>query len=387
MKVGGLVRLIRMQLYLILTVFLAVVFPLCVKAEAPVEATLDVEQIVVKNTSRDVNDVFDYNLIPLDDTCPMPEGALNGIWSCSLKGTGACKIPVTFTNPGIYPYQINVKKPFAADGYSVVPEAFQVTVFVKNLEGKLSVQTVVETDNGRKTGGIRFENTYTPKASDPRLMADPPVQKTVSGNPPGMMTFTFALTAGDESFPMPEGSINGVKKINIIGAGQTSFGTWAYTREGIYHYEIAEVPLAARWYSYDKSVYTITDYVEDIAGQLLVTRSVMNEEKKPVSSFIFNNKYQKSVIKGDGGKNVKGGKGGKGAVIADLAVPEAAVGAAAGIEGKIMIESTTAVGGNVPKVGDEGNIVWYTAIFSLSVMAASGCMIYLILNGRRSKGK
>lgn len=354
---------------------LAAALPLDVKAEEPAEIILCVEQVFTKNSSLDVNEVFAYQLISLDSSSPMPAGAVNGICSFTLAGTTAVKIPLTFPNAGIFQYQISV-----AAEYEVNSPVNKVTILVENSDEGLLPQIVVEKSNGEKTGSIRFEHTYTPKASDPEIMVDPPVQKTVSGNPPRAMTFTFTLTAKDPAFPMPEGSIGGVKTITIEGAGQKDFGTWAYIREGIYHYEISEVIRPSSGYTYDKSVYTITDIVKDNDGQLVVTRSVTNEEKKQVGSLIFNNEYRKSVNRGN---EANGGSGGKGAV--EAAVSEESIENMEDTEESIASVSNIA-GVNVPKVGDDGNTEWYTALLFLGVMTASGCIVYLIFTGSRREG-
>ena len=44
-------------------------------------------------------------------------------------------------------------------------------------------------------------------------------------------------------------------------------------------------------YTYDTTVYTITDNVTDVNGQLTVARTVTNAANKPVDSYDFINKY------------------------------------------------------------------------------------------------
>lgn len=363
--------------------FLTALFPLAVNAQEAALATLRVEQVFVKNSTRDVDEVFAYNLTALDSDCPMPSGAAGGAYSFTLTGTDAVNIPVTFSNPGIYQYEVGVDATLAAPGNSCDPRIYKITVLVNTKDGVLTAQMVVQTDDGTKSDGIRFENSYTPLASDPGIMVDPSVQKTVAGNPSGARSFSFTLTARDPAFPMPEGSINGVKTITITGSGEKDFGCWAYTREGTYCYDIAEVILSDTRYTYDEAVYLITDVVKDVNGRLIVTRSLTNEGNKQVGSCIFINTYKKSS--GGGG----GGNGGSGETAAAES-GTADVGAGPDGEREVtakVIENPegTSVGGNVPKVGDDARIELYAAMLCSGMIGAGGCVRYLVRSNRRKE--
>jgi len=358
-----------------------------VDAGETAEVTLWVEQVFINNSSRDVNNVFAYELVSLDKGNPMPLGASGGTYSFKQAGTSSGSIPITFTNAGIYQYEMSANTLTYTNGYSYDPQAYKIMVFVKMTDGKLSAQIVVKTSSGDKSDSISFKNTYTPLASDPELMEDLPVQKTVSGSPSGPRDFTFTLTSRDTAAPMPKGSINGVKTVTIVGSGEAQFGTWAYTAEGTYYYDITEVSSSNTGYTYDQSVYTITDVVKDTDGRLVVTRTVTNEWNKLVGSFIFINKYNK---RGNGG-----GGGGKGNVTSTTGTGATE----AGIEDNILNDGSIidgkdaqndgsiSVGGNVPKVGDDVRIEWYTKIFCLGAVSTAGCIIYLICYGCTKKRK
>lgn len=365
-------------------IFFSALFSLAVKAQEAVLVTLRVEQVFVKNSTRDVDEVFAYHLTALDSDCPMPSGAAGGAYSFILTGTDAVYIPVTFTNPGIYQYEVGVDVKLAAPGNSCDPRTCKITVLVKTTDGALTAQMIVQMDDGKKSDGIRFENSYTPLASDPSIMADPPVQKTVSGNPSGSRTFSFTLTARNPAFPMPEGSIKGVKTITITGSGKKEFGCWEYTREGTYCYDIAEVILPDTRYTYDESVYLITDVVKDVNGQLIVTRSVTNEGNKQVGSCIFINTYKKGSDGGDGGN-------GSSSETAAAESGTADVGAGSAGESEVTAEAIenpdgSSAGGKVPKVGDDVKIELYAAMLGSGVIGAGGCVRYLVRsNGRKEK--
>ena len=401
---------------LLLLCLLVIGFPLNVYADAdPVSVPLYVDQVFIKNSSAtDVNHEFSYVLISLDSGNPMPQGSLSSVYSFTAAGTGLKAIgTITFSDTGIYRYEIKGNQSVPDRGYSYDTQIYTVTIYVKQTGTDLSAEIVVKKSDGSKAGSIRFENVYTPLASDPEIMVDPPVKKTVSGNPSAASGFTFSLTAQDKANPMPEGSAGGVKYMTIYGSGEEDFGTWIYTREGIYYYTISEVILSDTRYTYDRSVYTITDVVKDIDGQLVVTRTVTNDANKQVESFIFINKYT-----GGGGSSGGGGSGGSGSpgrpgvsgssngpgisgsgggtgTVGDPG-PVGGLGPNGGPDGPGFGNGFAGSPGGeagggaagviiVPKTGDEINYQRYEGMLWCASVVAAGSMIYLILASRRRK--
>lgn len=406
---------------LLLFCLLVIGFPLNVYADADsVSVQLYVDQVFIKNSSAtDVNHEFSYVLISLDSGNPMPQGSLSSVCSFTAAGTGLKAIgPIIFSNTGTYRYEIKGNQSVPVRGYTYDTQIYTVTIYVKQTGTDLSAEIVVKKSDGSKAGSIRFENVYTPLASDPEIMVDPPVKKTVSGNPPAASGFTFSLTAQDKANPMPEGSADGVKYMTIYGSGEEDFGTWIYTREGTYYYTISEVILSDTRYTYDRSVYTITDVVKDIDGQLVVTRTVTNDANKQVESFIFINKYT-----GGGGSSGGGGSGGSGSgssgspgrpgvsgssngpgvsgsgggtgTVGDPG-PVGGLGPNGGPDGPGFgngfdgSPGSEAGGGAagviiVPKTGDEINYQRYEGMLWGASVVASGSTIYLILAARRRK--
>lgn len=388
---------------LLLFCLLVIGFPLNAYAEADSAAvTLYVDQIFINNSSDPgVNDIFSYDLISLDTGNPMPQGSVNDIYSFTAAGTGVKAVsPITFSDPGIYRYEIKGNQPVSVRGYSYDTQVYSVTVYVKQTGVNLSAEIVVKKSDGSKAGSIRFSDMYTPAASDPDIMVDPPVKKTVSGNPPAASKFTFSLTAKDKANPMPEGSRDGIKHITIYGSGEAEFGTWSYTREGTYYYTVSEVVDGGTGYTYDRSVYTITDVVRDTGGQLAVMRTVTNGANKQVESCIFINKYN-----GGRGNDGSGGSGGPGRPgvsgssngpgVPGSSNEPGASGSSNGsaisgssnrpvISGSESGGSTAGITG-VPKTGDEINYQRYERMLWISSAAAAGSMLYLILAAGKRK--
>ncbi len=417
---------------LLLFCLLVIGFPFNAHADADsVSVSLYVDQVFIKNSSAtDVYHVFSYDLISLDTGNPMPQGSSSSIYSFKVDGTGVETIgPITFSNTGIYRYEIKGKQSVPARGYSYDTQVYTVTIYVKQTGTDLSADIIVKKSDGSKVDSIRFENAYTPLASDPVIMVDPPVKKTVSGNPPSASNFTFSLTAQDKTNPMPEGSADGVKYITIYGSGEAEFGPWIYTREGTYYYTISEAVLLDTRYTYDRSKYTITDVVKDIDGQLAVTRTVTNDANKRVESCIFINKYTggggSSGSTGSGssggpgrpgasgssngpgasgssnGPGTSGGSNGPGASGGGNGPVTSGSGDGFGINGGPAPVGGISQDGNpdgpgsngnpgseagVPKTGDEINYHLYERILWIASIIATGSMIYLILAaGRRKK--
>lgn len=362
-----------------------------------VPVTLRIDQVFTKNSSAlGVNSVFSYTLTSMDAGNPMPAGSINGTYSFTADGTGSKNIdPISFNNTGIYRYEIKGNTFFSAAGYSYDNEVYSLTVYVRQPADQLVAEITVQKSDGSKVSHIVFKNTYTPLASKPEIMVDPPVKKTVSGNPSKASTFTFLLTAKNGVNPMPEGSINGVKTITITGSGTKDFGTWLYTREGTYYYTISEENTGQSRYTYDTTVYTITDVVKDVNGQLEVTRTVTNGSNKQVESCIFINKYSGGSSGGSGGSpggsKGSGSSNGPGIGIANINGPDADVPKSGAPQTGTPEVDVSQTGipqaglpqAGVPQTGDNSRYGFYTTIFWGSFMAAAFCLIYLIFAGRR----
>ena len=70
-------------------------------------------------------------------------------------------------------------------------------------------------------------------------------------------SFTFVLTANDKSYPMPDGSSDGVKKVTIKPGETFSFGEIKYDKQGFYDYVISREPVNSKNITEDKSTYKI----------------------------------------------------------------------------------------------------------------------------------
>ena len=253
---------------------------------------------VFSDSSNSTNATFTYRLKPLVATNPMPAGSTAEGYTFSITGKDNKNVsPIYFSKTGIYEYTLYNVAGTGQKGYTYDSHVYNLKFFV---DGSLNIILVAFNADGTKAENIVFEAGYHTAATDPKLMVDPPVKKTVSGKPAKNSTFSFSLVAKNASCPMPAGSANGVKTIKIVGAGEGEFGTWSYTKAGTYYYSVHEVNSGDTEYTYDTAVYSIKDTVTDEDGQLVLSRVVTNNDNKKVTDMKFVNKYTKGGGKDDG---------------------------------------------------------------------------------------
>ena len=235
------------------------------------------------------DETFSYQLTPESNDNPMPDGNSGGIYIFDITGIDEVEIgPIIFTHAGTYFYEIHLIEEIHPN-CECDTSSYTLEILVDNT---LNVITIAYNKNGTKVSEIVFEHGYDLLSSDPNDMRDPPLIKTVIGNASSNDVFTFQLKAGNADWPMPEGSVNGVKTITIKGSGQSEFGVWSYTAEGTYTYTVSEINSGDRRYVYDTAVYTITDTVTALDGKLVVERVVKDNGGLSVNSMSFVNEFK-----------------------------------------------------------------------------------------------
>ena len=262
----------------------------------PVEQIFSATQGIVREGT------FAYELTRLNPTHPLPEGATGNTYSFTITGTDTVDVgPITFTHGGMFSYEIrSVATPTA--GFVLDTRIYTVFIAVTNTPtGGLAseIHAVFVRDAGQAgpgtkvaDGRIVFDKGYGALASRPDDKIDPPVVKTVQGNPARDYTFTFRLTPQGDT-PMPPGATGEFIEISITGSGRAYFGTdWSYTVGGTFVYEIREIASNNPDYRFDTTVYILTDTVTSEAGQLVVERTLRNAATNAlVTSMTFINTY------------------------------------------------------------------------------------------------
>ena len=322
------------------------------------EVTLLALQVFTDTSAADVgrvfalhDETFAYRLTPKGASCPMPAGSGGSGYDFTITGTDEAEIgPIHFTKAGVYTYEIrHVTEP--RPGYEYDQTVYTVEVLV---ESGLTATVIAANQNGDKVSAILYEHSYNEDEevlpTDPSVTVDPPVVKTVAGNPSKPSTFTFRLTPGNPSNPMPGGAVNGVKTVKITGSGWADFGVWPYTKAGTYYYTVSEDNTGESNYIYDTTVFTIIDTVTAENGQLVAARVILNNANKQVTSLSFINTYTGGSPSSPGGK--PGGNPGTG-----------------------------------PKTGDETNATLYAVLFCAAGLVALMSLGYLLISGRRKGAK
>jgi len=254
------------------------------------QVVLTVRQVLTGNHTSILSDrAFVYRLKPKSTGAPMPASRSYGDYEFTITGSAEQPVgPIIFKTAGAYVYELSCVTG-EEHGYIYDRQVYTIEIYVTN---ELTSSVIVYNNAGVKARALRYEHGLMLFPSDPGIMVDPPVVKTVSGNPASDSIFTFKLTAENPLSPMPEGSIDGVKTVQITGSGSAEFGTWPYTVEGIYFYAVSEVNSGDINYTYDNAVYTITDTVRAEDSQLVVSRVVTNSSNKQVLSMMFINTYK-----------------------------------------------------------------------------------------------
>ena len=166
-----------------------------------------------------------------------------------VKIEGSGSFTLSFVEPDDYSYVV-----FSTDQDNPARYNVLVRVLVEG-EQLLPYVVVTEAESGRKVPAALYPITV-----------DPPVSKRVTGeNIPKDESFHFLFKAIstsaeglDGKLPMPEGSEGQVKRLTVVGSGETEAGEIRIDRAGTYVYEFSEVDDGVPGYSYDKSVFRVT---------------------------------------------------------------------------------------------------------------------------------
>ena len=354
---------------------------------------LTVKQLINGTDLPAINDqIFIYRLTPKTSGAPMPENSNSEGYTFSITGITDVQVgPLVFNFAESYLYELKCVTNRNAD-ITYDQQIYTIEVYFTN---DMSATVAVFNDEGDKVTDIVFRHGYDKRPSDPDNMPNTPVVKTVAGNPSTNSTFIFKLVASNPSNPMPEGSIDGVKTVQVTGSGQITFGTWSYAAEGTYYYTVSEVNSGASNYTYDDAVYTITDSVSEEDGRLVVTRVVTNSSNKQVMSFTFINTYRSGggttkppstpkptptptpAPSNPPGNPAKPVEPSPGAPPAKPDNPER-IG-----DDDPPLGGLTPNAGNGPKTGDESQVVLNIAMLCAAGIAALGSVLYLLI-GKRS---
>lgn len=269
------------------------VLPIYGSETTAVKLTVSQKFHIKDGAAADEATILTYKLTAAAADTPMPADSTAEGYQFSLKENQSIEtVPITYFEAGIYEYRLELLNAIEKTGFFFDHEVYFITVYVKNTPYDSLVTSVMAKNKaGYKVDNLTFEHSYQPLASESAIMTDPPVKKTVSGSPANEAVFRFSLQAEKNTNPMPEGSVAGKKEIIIRGEGESEFGVWSYENTGIYRYTVTEENTGEAGYRYDKTVYTITDIVNDRNGQLVVTREITDDDETKTDTCAFQNHY------------------------------------------------------------------------------------------------
>jgi pilin isopeptide linkage protein/LPXTG-motif cell wall-anchored protein len=281
---------IKVILALLLTIVLSVISFETALAADPVTVNIPVYKAITGDTPA-ANETFRFRLAAVDNA-PMPAGSVNGVKTVTISGTGNTTFgTISYINPGNYNYTISeIAGSNAAYTYDKTVYELCVQVTWKDEAGGelQAVMYLVKQGGQDKQERAMFVNEYTRSS----VTIDPPVKKVISGDAPSTDSiFTFYLKANDISFPMPSGSVNGIKSLLITGDGVGDFGEITYTQAGVYTYTVYERDSNAAGYTYDTTVYTMTVTVIEENGRLSIASRIIDDKGALASDLIFTNRF------------------------------------------------------------------------------------------------
>ncbi|MCL2492379.1 MAG: LPXTG cell wall anchor domain-containing protein [Coriobacteriia bacterium] len=277
-----------------LTVCLICLCAPAVVGAATGEVVIDVSQTFTNIGSVvEPSDTITYRLSPDTATQPMPFGGDALGYDFTLSGTDTIEIgPINFTKLSIVTYKLFCVPP-ESPYYLLDQEVYTIEVYVGN---SLAYYTVIYNSDGEKVDQIVYDQKYLYDGPLTPVALDPPIKKTLTGDKPTTVgTFVFEMKANDPTHPMPPGSSNGIKTMEIVGEGEKDFGWCTYTDQGVYTYTISEVDTKETGYTYDKTIYTITDTVTALSdGQLVLERAITDNYGRDAETLAFTNSYSAS---------------------------------------------------------------------------------------------
>lgn len=120
-------------------------------------------------------------------------------------------------------------------------------------------------------------------------------------------TIRYELTHEDADAPMPDGSSGDRYAFAMTGSEKKQIGPIVYDHVGVWHYTLRQnVQKEEKGYDYDRQIYQIAVYVENLADGSLGTQVIVtNKEGNKVDEIRFKNGYtgkkkQKVARTGDG---------------------------------------------------------------------------------------
>ena len=203
------------------------------------------------------------------------------------------------TETGTYWYKITEEGDVAGYNRDTTEYYAEVKVTAVSNNGVIiSKNANVTYHKGSKDGATVTIPTFNNTKKENETSASINVKKTFT-NGSADKAFSFKLTPVGNA-PMPEGTENGVKSINVSqNDGIKSFGDIKYIEAGTYVYEVAEDSSNAETgITYDGSIWTVTVTVPEGFETPTVTYSNGKDTPNTVTAEFTNSKYEAETTLG-----------------------------------------------------------------------------------------
>lgn len=134
------------------------IFALSSDAEVSLTVSQDFE---VGKDDKGGNYTGNYEFRALDKNIPMPEQEDEEVYSFSLEGRQAEQVlHLSYKYEGTYHYQL-LQTTKAQESYRYDKSCYFITVYIKSNEsGQMLPQVIVQKDDGKKYGELKFHNSY-----------------------------------------------------------------------------------------------------------------------------------------------------------------------------------------------------------------------------------
>lgn len=259
---------------------------------------------------------FQYLLTAEEDGCPLPAGAEEAGWTCSLTGNeefslglllGGDEAPeadasIRFSEEGLYHYRLAQIVSEEAPGVVCDLRTYEIYVKITQSSGLEFEVVWAETETGEKPDSLVFVNRI--KAGT--AAGDPPVRvvKRIEGETPtGEDRFVFVMTPERVGDPLPEGA-EGSYEVSIYGEGEIEMGEILFTEPGTYVYHVSERKDDLEGYTYDEAVYQVVYQVKETEdGSLVCERQILMDEEE-AEKCVFTNWYEDMATTGERGSGV-----------------------------------------------------------------------------------
>ncbi len=206
--------------------------------------------------------------------------------------------PITYTQPGVYYYQISevVQDSNLGTAYDKTPQNVIVTV-KDNLDGTITASVNKDADD------IVFTNVYTPKPVSVRFVGE----KVLTGRELADKEFEFALfkatvaTVGEDTVWTAGAKVD--TNVKNAANGNILFPEVEFTSKGTYRYIAKEIIGTKGGVNYDETEFHITVTVTDDFKGTLSAHTIITDNQGDLSQIVFNNDYRpkdkKIVLEGE----------------------------------------------------------------------------------------